>query len=77
MPFFLDPAAGALQPDTITAEGSVTYDSAGRAIFSLRFDKETELTGEMKLRLWVSTSAGDDLDLFVLKVGEDSARCVD
>jgi predicted acyl esterase len=31
----------------------------------LRFDADTELTGYMKLRLWISCDANDDLDLFV------------
>jgi hypothetical protein len=73
VPFFLDPGAGTLRPDAVAAEGSITYDPAGRATFSLRFDKETELTGEMKLRLWVSTSAGDDLDLFAVLRKFDAA----
>ena len=50
---------------------SVSSDSAtpntpdGSATFTLRFDADTELTGYMKLRLWISSDASDDLDLFV------------
>ena len=33
--------------------------------FSYTFQKETELTGSMRLRLWVSTTETDDMDLFV------------
>ncbi len=56
------------------AESSAIYDSAvllkydskdGRAFFEHRFEQDTELTGYMKLRLWVSTDASDDLDLFI------------
>jgi len=38
----------------------------GQAAFSLRFAEPVEFTGEAKLRVWVSTSDGDDLDLFVV-----------
>jgi predicted acyl esterase len=31
----------------------------------LRFDEDAELTGYMKLKLWVSCDENDDLDLFV------------
>jgi uncharacterized protein len=48
----------------------VQYDPRGgphdRASFFYRFEHETELTGAMTLSLWVSTSEGDDMDLFVL-----------
>lgn len=33
--------------------------------FTHTFEKETEVTGNMRLRMWVSTSAGDDMDIFV------------
>ncbi len=54
-----------------TAEAIARYDSTARsgddrASFVFRFDQETELTGEMALKLWVSTSEGVDLDLFIL-----------
>lgn len=34
-------------------------------MFDHRFDVDTELTGYMKLRLWVSAEGADDMDLFV------------
>jgi uncharacterized protein len=61
---------GTLTPELPANEGVVQYDPRGgprdRASFVYRFEHETELTGGMTLRLWVSTSEGDDLDLFVL-----------
>ena len=33
--------------------------------FSHVFTEDTEVTGHMKLKLWVSTTEGDDMDLFV------------
>ena len=35
------------------------------AVFTYAFNAETELTGSMRLRLWVSTDEGDDMDVFV------------
>ena len=37
----------------------------GAPMFTHTFETDTELTGYMKLELWVSTDAGDDMDLFV------------
>jgi hypothetical protein len=36
-----------------------------RAELGLAFDRPTELIGHVKLRLFVSTEGGDDMDLFV------------
>ena len=47
---------------------SVSYEALSNvenAQFTYTFDTETELTGSMRLRLWVSTTQSDDLDLFV------------
>ncbi len=54
--------AGKCQRPTIRRRP--TRPTAARS-FALRFDEDTELTGYMKLRLWVSCDASDDLDLFV------------
>jgi len=35
------------------------------AKFEFEFDKKTELTGYMKLKLWVQADGSDDMDLFV------------
>jgi len=54
----------------------VQYRPASRnekAVFSCRFEQAVELIGGMRLRLWVSTSEGDDLDLFVLLQKLDAA----
>jgi predicted acyl esterase len=44
-------------------------DSTGggkeNAVFNITFDKDTEITGHMKLKLWVSANGSDDMDLFV------------
>jgi uncharacterized protein len=69
MMLFLDANTGSLQPELVASDGEVRYLSTskhGKAAFSYRFEQATELIGSMRLRLWVSTSEGDDLDLFVV-----------
>ena len=63
---YLDLNALALSDAPLTQAASLGYDSGdGRAQFVLTFDAETEITGNMKLRLWVSAPDADDMDLFV------------
>ena len=40
-------------------------DKTQNAKFEFKFDKKTELTGYMKLKLWVQADGSDDMDLFV------------
>ncbi|HEY1503654.1 MAG TPA: CocE/NonD family hydrolase [Stellaceae bacterium] len=70
-PLYLDAANKALVPAPPATESVATYElrkdpKKARATFSFRFNEAVELTGETKLRLWISTSEGDDLDLFVV-----------
>ncbi len=63
---FLSPDAKALRPGLPAQIGSTAYASSdGQAVFSHRFEQDTEITGNMKLKLFVSTDQGDDMDLFV------------
>ena len=67
--FHLCANTGRLQREPAASEGHVAYepsDRTSRAVFSRRFDSSHEVIGSMRLRLWVSTSEGDDLDLFVV-----------
>jgi predicted acyl esterase len=60
---------GSLQREPVASEGKAQYQSTsntGRALFSCRFDRAVELIGSMRLKLWVSASEGDDMDLFVV-----------
>lgn len=63
---YLDAASGVLgedlPADTVTAEYAPLSEAA---TFTINFDADTELTGNMKLKLWVSTTGGTDMDLFV------------
>ena len=56
-----------LSPSTPVAEESqIRYDAnEGKATFDITFDEDTELTGYMKLHLWVEADGSDDMDLFV------------
>ena len=47
-------------------ESKATYDSTdGRAEFVITFDEDTELTGYLSLKLWVSPDEANDMDLFI------------
>ncbi len=68
-PLYLCANTGTLQTAPAASEGRLQYRPAnrnGRAVFSYRFERAVELIGGMRLKLWVSTSEGDDLDLFVV-----------
>ena len=63
---YLDASAGALSSQPVQRESQTQYASGtGQANFIVRFDRETELTGYLKLRLWMEAEGADDLDLFV------------
>ena len=63
-PLYLNAANGQLELTEQDNRSEVTYDPLiESATFSL-FDEDTELSGNMKLKLWVSTTEGEDMDLF-------------
>jgi predicted acyl esterase len=65
---YLDAANAGLSRQAPAEAGQAAYDPLdfdGQAIFDFPIHTETELVGHMKLKLWVSTDAGDDLDLHV------------
>ncbi|MCI5043396.1 MAG: CocE/NonD family hydrolase, partial [Aquisalinus sp.] len=64
--FYLDAASGALSASPSTEPGIAQYDAMTEHVtFTHRFTQDTELSGNMKLKLWVSISQGEDMDLFV------------
>jgi predicted acyl esterase len=64
--FFLDARSRTLATAVVERPSEAGYDAqTGRAIFEHRFARDTEVTGYAKLKLWVATSAGQDMDLFV------------
>jgi uncharacterized protein len=69
------PHGGVMSLDPAKQEGQSVYDSANRGgtIFRITFDKDTELTGYMKLKLWIEARGNDDMDVFafVRKIDKD------
>ena len=66
-PLYLDAAAGSLDAQPVENGSSVAYDATSsepQAVFSHTFDRDTELTGYFKLKLWVEAEGADDMDLF-------------
>ena len=62
----LDAGTGVLSLTESQAAASVRYEATfGQAIFETTFQQETEITGYMKLRLWVQAEGATDMDLFV------------
>ena len=64
---YLDAAHNTLQLQK-PAAAKLRYDSEGakpEAVFTCKFDKDTELTGYMKLHLWAAAADNDDMDLRV------------
>lgn len=63
---YLDTTSGELSTNEPAQSAVGSYDhNSGRLEFSHTFVEDIEITGNIKLRLWVSTDAGDDMDLFV------------
>jgi hypothetical protein len=63
---YVDAANRALCEGPVSRESQIHYDAKlGKATFDISLEKETELTGYMKLHLWVEADGNDDMDLFV------------
>ncbi len=63
---YLDGASATLAEDLPAETSTANYAPLSEAAtFTLTFDEDAELTGNMKLKLWVSTTEGTDIDLFV------------
>jgi hypothetical protein len=67
-PLYLDAATQSLGDEQPAGASPARYDPLdvmGEAVFDHAFEKDTELTGYMKLKLWVEAEGADDMDLFV------------
>jgi len=65
---YLDAEQGALLDAPVLAASEARYDPHapdGRAVFDYVFAADTELSGHMKLHLWVEAVGANDMDLFV------------
>jgi predicted acyl esterase len=63
---YLDSRNRSMGKEPVKIPANTSYDSAAEEInFDYRFEEDTELTGYMKLRLYVSAESYDDMDLFI------------
>ena len=64
---YLNAKNGTLNDMPVSAESQIIYnsDKKGKAVFTIKMDTDTEVTGYIKLRLWVSALDHDDMDLIV------------
>jgi hypothetical protein len=64
---YLNSKDGSLGPQS-PKNGKVVYNSSqgGDVSFGITFNEDTELTGYMKVKLWVSAEDADDMDLFLM-----------
>ncbi|MFC2012121.1 CocE/NonD family hydrolase [Chloroflexota bacterium] len=79
---FLNANDGKMSRSPLKNEAQVRYnvndiaDKTQNAKFEFEFDEKTELTGHMKLKLWVQADGSDDMDLFVAIEKIDRAGCL-
>jgi hypothetical protein len=63
---FLDAKSKGMSYNPLEKEAKVSYESEkGILNFDFQFNEDTEITGYMKLKLWVSCKEHDDMDIFV------------
>jgi predicted acyl esterase len=63
---YIDCSRGVLSFGSVAQESHVSYEAeTGSTSFAISFEEDTEITGYMKLRLWVEAEGNDDMDLFV------------
>ena len=63
---YVDAAKKALSFEPVAAESKISYEGEkGFTTFDITFNETTEITGYMKLRLWVEAEGNDDMDFFV------------
>ena len=63
---YLDASDCSMSPAPVAREGVAAYESAdGEVNFDYTFEEETELTGYLKLHLWVAAESHNDADLFI------------
>ena len=61
---YLNAADSSLVSEAPASESEVSYDAnTGTAAFDYTFDRDTELTGYFKLRLWIEARGAEDADL--------------
>ena len=73
---YLDARTSSLRRNQAGAQSScryeASYDSGGRVQFDFKFDRQTDLIGHMKLKLWMAPEGSDDMDIFAVVQKLDS-----
>ena len=63
---YLNASDMSMKKEPVGKESKVSYEGATEEVcFDYRFEEDTELTGYLKLRLWVEADGYDDMDLFI------------
>jgi predicted acyl esterase len=63
---YIDAGNGALSFSPAAEESRASYEAEkGLVNFDITFEEDIEITGYMKLRLWVEADGNNDMDLFV------------
>ncbi len=63
---YIDAGKGKMSFEPVAKESKTSYESTkGIANFDIKFTEDIEITGYMKLRLWVEAEGNDDMDIFV------------
>ncbi len=63
---YLDASDLSMKKEPVALESKTAYEGATEEVcFDYRFEEDTELTGFIKLRLWVEADGHDDMDLFI------------
>lgn len=64
---YLDAKSSSMNDSASQEESKVVYDAKkGETHFDITFDKDVEITGHMKLRIWVEAGGHNNMDLFVI-----------
>ena len=70
-PLYLDAKSAVMRDQPVTEESQCRFDTSrgdakgGHAEFVYAFDAAADIIGHMKLKVWMSTDAGNDMDIFV------------
>ncbi len=63
---YLDASDHSLKEVPVETLASASYDAVeGNTTFTIQFNKDVEITGHSKLKLWVEARGNDDMDLFI------------
>ncbi|MBM4764589.1 CocE/NonD family hydrolase [Bacillus sp. B15-48] len=63
---YLDASNSSMSSEPVQTESKASYDGeTGVITFDMPFEEETEITGFIKLKLWVEVDGNDDADLFI------------